>query len=400
VRGGLSALCPTIGRGAKGPAMAVDGKQVPAQLAGGRRHPTDPAIEDAVRGLRPIVSQTSRFSERPLYLLGGFYLVAGALLIVLGRVSTGDSPWASMINDIGIGLVGGAITAITLTYFANKILEGQVSHRIDVNMLAYLERVESATESFLRQLPEAFGRDLKQVTEDLKRFVPLFGTSHVLGLVSVHLTRTDALDGFMQYVKDEIDYAHALVHRRRHTDGDVLLAETGRLWFVSSSMMGFLTYASKDFDGKRALRQAANLAKAEALDLRIMMTHPRRADERADQESRRPDAIPGEIRANIDILRDLGVEREWVRLVDATPTVFAIGTREVLLLNPYPYGQEAYRAFCLVVQRTPEPETPLARSRDIYQQYEEQHFAPSWEQGIPITAEEWEQPSLIGTGRS
>jgi hypothetical protein len=387
--------------------MSVDGKQGPAQL--GDRHrdgrdATDAAttkpIEDALRGFRPIVSQTSRFSERPLYLLGGFYLVAGALLIVLGRISPGEHPWSSIVNDIGIGLVGGAITAITLTYFANKILESHVSHRIDVNMLAYLDRVEIATESFLRQLPEAFGRDLKQVTEDLKRFVPLFGTSHILGLVSVHLTRTDALDGFMQYIKDEIDYAHDVAHRRQRAHDDVLALEKGRLWFVSSSMMGFLTYASKDFDGKRALRRAAQLAKADALDVRIMMTHPRRADERADQESRRPDAIPGEIRANIDILRDLGVERSWVRLVDATPTVFAIGTREVLLLNPYPYGQEAYRAFCLVVQRTPEPETPLARSRDVYQQYEEQHFAPSWDQGIQIMADEWEQPNLIGRTQS
>jgi hypothetical protein len=361
------------------------------------------AVAGALRDFRPSVVDAHRFSERPLYLLGCLYLAAGALLVLAGKLAVPGDGWSSVANDVGIGLMGSAITAITITYFANKILENHVSHRIDQHMGMYLGHVEHATASFLLQLPEAFGKDLKRVTEDLKRFVPLFGTSHILGLVSVHLTRADALDGFMQYIKDEVDYAHDLAHHRRRSetesaDGGSLVAEHGRLWFVSSSMKGFLTYANKDFDGKRVLEKAARLARAGVLDLRIMMTHPDRADERADQESRRAEAIPGEIRANLDILHDLGVQRELVRLVDATPTVFAIATREVMLLNPYPYGQEAYRAFCLIVQRTPEPETSLARSRDVYQQYEEQHFGPCWAQACAISPEEWEQPGLIAEG--
>jgi hypothetical protein len=66
--------------------------------------------------------------------------------------------------------------------------------------------------------------------------------------------------------------------------------------------------------------------------------------------------------------------------VEATPTVFAIATRDQMLLNPYPYGQEAYRSFTLTVRRSQikRGDHPSIE-RDIYEQYKRRHFDWPWQ---------------------
>jgi hypothetical protein len=50
-----------------------------------------------------------------------------------------------------------------------------------------------------------------------------------------------------------------------------------------------------------------------------------------------------------------------------------------MLLNPYPYGGEAYRSFTLTVKKVhPFLNDHAALHRDIFEQYESRHFIRPW----------------------
>jgi len=95
-------------------------------------------------------------------------------------------------------------------------------------------------------------------------------------------------------------------------------------------------------------------------------------------------AIPEEIEDAVNHLKREKVPPEYVKMVVATPTVFAIATRDQMLLNPYPYSQEAYRSFTLTVRRSHTKRDIKSIDRDIFEQYERRHFDRPWVTALPL----------------
>jgi len=115
-----------------------------------------------------------------------------------------------------------------------------------------------------------------------------------------------------------------------------------------------------------------------------MLTEPKFADMRAEQEKRGPGDIPKEIAGSITILRNNGVRKEFVKYYPGAPTVFAIATSDRVLLNPYPYEESARNCFSVIARSTQNP-------KDIYHQYLESHFEKPWSRAKEIPLEEWEK---------
>lgn len=317
-----------------------------------------------------------RMLRRTFWLLVLLALTVGVALTVIGVRTdvTLDPVLHDVATGLGLSLLSAGLTTFAITYFGTELLEDKM-----------IGAVRDDVHDQLLKLRESF-----------KEVAPLYAASSRLGIESAYLTRTEALKSFARYLAAELKRASDL------QEGGLPKGEPkepARIWLVSSSMKWFLSTTMDNFDGRRLITSAANFAGGDhpCLDLRILMTHPERGDERAIQERRRKGAIPAEIEENRMSLKDLGVSPTMVRLYGGTPTVFAIATSEVMLLNPYPYGTEAYRCYCLVVRRTPEEEaSPSASPSDIYRQYQEHHFEIPWRHAIELD-ENW-QPSLPLSG--
>lgn len=320
-----------------------------------------------------------RIGRQHLYLLAASFALLGVVLVVvLARI--GEN-WKGLAQGLGVSFIAFGVTAIIFTAFTNALFEDWVVDRIDHHVDSYREALHTATQDILESTREQLG----QVTSQFNNFVPLFSSCRALGLENVYLTRSDALRDFSEYIKSELAKAELAKDADGADDTD-----HGRLWFVSSSMKGFIEAAAAEFDGRMLLEQAAKLADSNRLDLKILMTHPEHGNDRAAQEGRGEGDIPNEIYANLAILKVMGFRREAVRFVRRTPTVFAIATTEVMLLNPYPYGTEAFRSFCMTVRKTPSIDANRARSRNIYEQYEHFHFEAPWAHGQEIDPQGWD----------
>ncbi|HEX8861773.1 MAG TPA: hypothetical protein VGC06_22255 [Actinomycetes bacterium] len=278
---------------------------------------------------------------------------------------------------LGLSLFSAGLTTFAITYFGTSLLEDRMIGAIRTDVQDQLGLFRSTVHD-----------DMVGITDNFERIAPLFEASSRLGIESAYLTRTEALKGFAPYLDAELNKAKALQAGEALQTGGT--KERARIWLVSSSMKWFLSTTMDNFDGRQLITTAATFAKGNDrfLDLRILMTHPDRGDERAAQERRREGAIPAEINENLQSLKELGVTPQMVRLYGGTPTVFAIATSEFMLLNPYPYGTEAYRCFCLVIRKTPQEQISVTGApSDIYQQYEERHFEIPWQHADAVTAE-------------
>lgn len=178
------------------------------------------------------------------------------------------------------------------------------------------------------------------------------------GLIGIYPSRTDALTSFADALQDEI-------------------GRRGRIWIVASSMKGFSTQQIGHSDGIGLIRSG----RGNGCDIRIMCTHPTVADTRASQEGRRYGQIFQEIELSLGQLKEAGLGRQNVRFSKAAPTVFGICTHDVMLLNPYPFGNVAFLNFSLIVRKTPRV--------GIFQRYQEEHFDKAWTSGDEIGHDEW-----------
>ncbi|PJF39470.1 MAG: hypothetical protein CUN54_08655 [Phototrophicales bacterium] len=116
----------------------------------------------------------------------------------------------------------------------------------------------------------------------------------------------------------------------------------------------------------------------EKVQVKFLLTHPAVADLRADQEARRVKDIGGEIIKSLMILRDWNVPPENVRLYLGTPTIFAIKTRQRMLLNPYAYGTVAFNSPCFIIKNDP------AHYFYFYNEYNKAHFS-AWDSNAALT---------------
>lgn len=351
-------------------------------------------------------------------MVASLFAIIGMLLIlflILSPIAIGTGIREPLI-EVGISLALFGPTTLVITLLASRQLEREL-----------MVKVTSTLEDITQQSVD--------IREDLK---PLSGNWRELGLTNVYLTRADALREFGEHIVNELSHARArqsqVIAPQRLTEtsstrapvpaapeagvsdaseasiaapmphsGDQHSLEMGgvfrrdaddvadeprsdiRLWIAASSMKGLLEAASKEFDGMGIFSWAASLAREGKIDLKILMTHPEYAEARAEQETRNENSITEEIREALRHLKAWKVPLRCIRMAQATPTVFAIATRERMLLNPYPYGQEAYRSFTLTVRRAREDQSNHPDiHRDIFEQYQYRHFELPWDGAITL----------------
>ncbi len=335
--------------------------------------------------------------RRHLWLLVTGTFVPGVLLILL-RTRTSNQDTQSLLLSSGVALTTFAVTTVLLTVFGSQLLERKLLNQVGDDMNQHMTSVMTAMQ-----------KEASDFRATLATFVPLFGNTRDLGLDNVYLTRADALRDFGKHITSELKEAAeaeptVLRNGARHQTGRTGAGEDPpngaaqpgvRLWIVGSSMKGILETAFDGFDGNGLLTWAADLAAKDLLDLRILLTHPKFADYRAKQENRNKGAIPAEIGEAQTFLQRRAVPDHCVRAAEATPTVFAIATRERMLLNPYPLGAEAFRSFTLTIRKVHDAQNHhAAMHRDIFEQYEFRHFERPWASALPFSAGGMPAPSL------
>ena len=122
------------------------------------------------------------------------------------------------------------------------------------------------------------------------------------------------------------------------------------------------------------------------------MTHPAFAYLRQDLEklySRRREqfSIAKEIYNSVRQLKELGAEPENIQFVKGTPTCFGIKTSKKMLINPYPYQDQALGSFCLFIAND------LNRD-ELYRSFERSHFI--WDSPNTVAIESF---TAIGVGK-
>jgi hypothetical protein len=124
----------------------------------------------------------------------------------------------------------------------------------------------------------------------------------------------------------------------------ILCEETDQIFIVGSSLLGLL----QDRHFKHVMELIREKINS-GVEVVFMLTHPLFADFRAAQEARDPKEIGGEILKSINLIKELSTlnaDAVKVYLYRGTPTLFGICTTKKMLINPYPYGRQAYESPC------------------------------------------------------
>lgn len=286
------------------------------------------------------------------------FLTVVGLLLIIGSFILPVCNAQDLIRGIGLSLFPAGIVAFLLSRFAAMTTEFLLTKVVE-------DTIEKKLKQHMVNIEGAVKIGLQNIDENMKDLSPLFISSSKLGLENVHLTRSLGLENFSWFLDAEV----------RKAENE----EQSIMWFVSSSIKGFLEVSNASFDGKSILERIAKTK----CDLRILMTDPEFADFRAKQEERSKGDIPNEINMNLVNLKNIGIKREAIRFYPGTPTVFAIRTTDRMLLNPYPYQTEAFRCFTIIVHKT------LSPPSDIYSQYLRYHFQEPWELSKEVSPDFW-----------
>jgi hypothetical protein len=301
----------------------------------------------------------SQIAKRIYELLIIFCTVVGLILILVSFVPNIGGV-KEIVRGIGLSLFPAGVVASLLYRFAAGITEILLRERLET-------AVGNRLDEHMREIASKVTDGMTKIDEGVKRFAPVFVSCAKRGIENVHLTRGAALENFAWFLDAEV---------RKAQNG-----ESARVWFVCSSMKGFLEVAGEYFTGVKMMEKIVQ----SGCNLRIMMTDPEMADYRAQQEGRAPGDIPSEIEMNLSRLKRIGIKRETIKFYPGTPTVFAIATMDRMLLNPYPYETEAFRCFSLIIYKTLDPDA------DIYHQYLRYHFEDPWKRAREIPPDVWEK---------
>jgi len=302
---------------------------------------------------------SNRGPQKFVYLI---IITLGFVLIGMGAYSR----WAqnqSWIPELCIS-VGVAIAApAILSYLYRKYLMEDIKAELDrparefkeeasKKICQVIEEVSKETEDHLQVIKNEFKTILKPYKDEIK----LLKSSKDAGLFGLHKSRRDALSDFCQFLENEKD----------------------EIIIVGSSLLGLLQDADKEYDKVRKILKKKCEGETK---VRFLLTHPMVADLRARQEKRRFKDIGKEIIKSLNILiEEWKVDKGTIKLYEGTPTCFGIKTGNAMLINPYPYGVEAYTSPCIVA----------LREGFFYEHYENAHFR-AWNseiaQPVPEEAE-------------
>jgi len=147
-----------------------------------------------------------------------------------------------------------------------------------------------------------------------------------------------------------------------------------KLIVVGSSLLGLRMYITK------LAQYLSERNDHPDYETKFLLTHPCFTSLREDQEKRGSGQIQKEVQDTLRFLEKEGglALQDSVRFYMGTPTCFMILTSNAMLLNPYPYQTEAYKAFCLEVRRLENEKTTLltrkAKQVDILRAIDSDRF--------------------------
>lgn len=236
-----------------------------------------------------------------------------------------------------------ALISAWIAWRANKLAAR--GNQIGVDSIVRLEEVKKEIENEFAEI-----QNVNQETQGLIRRIRLLvDASEQQGLEMLYANRMDALKEFKTHIESE--------------DTEVII--------VGSSLLGVLMYIS-DFD---------KMIQSNPKKFKFILTHPDDSVRREAAEGRDPGRIGSEIREKVHQLIEWCVPKENIQLYKGSPTVFMIATKRHMLLNPYPYGVEAYKCFCM----------QFAAGYPVYERYYERHYSKIWDSVWVETWNSYEQ---------
>ena len=307
---------------------------------------------------RQIAADTVRLQRHGKHLL--LYFVVGCAALVLfalgWAVSDKDPRLGTVLLNFGLALGPVAFLGAIYEWFLfDEIREGA--------RLAFSGEIERYIDPVVRQL------------EDHR--AQLVEGSHVLSQIrELGITRA---------------------YRERRAAFSVLkeeiIHEENELFLVGSSLRGLIDPEVGDQAFQEILKskfQAINEGRSQ-LRVKILLTHPAFAYLRQDLEklqSRREDfSIAREIYQSVLTLLRLGANAKHIQFVKGTPTCFGVKISKMMLLNPYPYQDQALGSFCLLVSNE-------GNMDYIYRAFDRAHFiwdSPNTEGLESISVQEMEK---------
>jgi len=313
-------------------------------------------------------------------LLTLFFIVVGILLVILSLFLGSSPDLQTVVRSLGLSLAPAGVVTLFIGRYVSDISQSLLRISVEKTIKDHLEqdiaRIESAVATRVSEMDKKVEDGLDQIQRGMQGLSPLFLAAANLGVTGVYLNRSIALEDFVVELISECQKAER--------------KEKAQVWIVSSSLKGFLNICTEHFDGKDIMKRIAQ----SGCDLRIMMTDPKSADWRANQEKREPGEIPQEVEMSLADLRRIKVKRKSVRYYPGAPTVYAIATADAMLLNPYPYQHEAFRCFSIIVKKTQDHNT------DIYHQYLGYHFQEPWEKAREVSLPDWNKLRWLTPRRS
>lgn len=324
----------------------------------------------------PQIKSARRLPE----LLTILFIVAGVLLVILSLYLDDSPDLQIVVRSLGLSLAPAGVVSLFIGRYVSDISQSLFRITIEKTIKEHLEqdiaRIETAVTNRVSEMDQRVEDGLGEIQRDLEGLSPLFHAASDLGVTGVYLNRSMALETFVADLLSECQKAER--------------KEQAQVWVVSSSLKGFLNICTEHFDGKEVMKRIAD----SGCDLRIMMTDPKSADWRANQEKREPGEIPQEVEMSLADLRRIDVKRKSVRYYPGAPTVYAIATTDAMLLNPYPYQHEAFRCFSIIVKKTHD------HNADIYRQYLGYHFEEPWEKAREVSLDDWNKLRLLTPRKS
>jgi hypothetical protein len=299
-------------------------------------------------------------------------IVIGVFCISWSQVVT-NFFWQSVLLGIGLALAPSGVVALLTDW----LVFGHLIEGLRLSTTRLREKTDSLESEII---------SLRMSTNFLKQ-------SSDLGLEMIYTDRGTALRDFAKFMEIEVSRGDAM----------------GKLIIVGSSIKGMLENVKK---APEYIRTAIN----SGCELHILLTHPEYSPFRENQEDRPPGAIEDEI---FDGLRELEscVHVDYpdppdlklapkVKLYKGTPTCFMIVAGNHMLINPYPYEEEAYRSFCVAVRKVEPQDANVDVERTIFAQYLRAHFEKPWNRNAvpyrhywlegPNPNEAWDRKSCYG----
>ena len=269
-----------------------------------------------------------------LYILSG---IASVVFFFLGwAVFQPDPRLSTVLISVGISLGPVSLLGILYEWFLfDEIREGA--------RIAFASVIASHIDPTICKLEEQ--------REKLLESTYVLAELHKLGIVKAYKERKNAFSVLRDYMENETD----------------------EIFLVGTSLRGLLHPHIGDEIFQKILKDkfAAIKEGRSSVRIRIMLTHPAYAYLRQNLENlfarKEEFSIAQEIYEAVLQLMDLGAESHNIQFIKGTPTCFGVKTSRAMLINPYPYQDQALGSFCLITSNEP--------NRDhIYRSFDKTHF--------------------------